>query len=208
MVYNGRNPYYLFDGFLDRRLGEGHREARRVLVPAEREIHHGLPAPGRINNHGFRGADFTSEKPPGVFRVVCMGGSSTFGYTDRDEETYPCLLQKQFDAHPAALPVEVINSGIPHFNTGHLAAALESEVLSWSPDLITLYEDYNDATYPLAENRWQVATRKLDEYSAAFACLRKILNATMGDVVFHQWSNYLPQMRARSRAPDRARSAR
>ena len=204
-LYYGRNPYYLFYGFVSwtDNSGEGHSEKLDgyFKFPPNQTIQHGLPEPGRINNHGFRGPDFESQKPPGVFRVVCMGGSSTFGYTDRDEGTYPYLLQKAFDEHPSAMRVEVINAGIPHFNTDHLVAALETEILSWSPDVITLYCAYNDATYPLAENGWQAATRKLDEYSAAFACLRKILNASLGDVVFHQWSNYLPQM-------DRARLER
>ena len=197
-LYNGCNPYYLFYGFVSWTddSGEGHSEKLDgyFKFPPNETIRHGLPEPGRINNHGFRGPDFATEKPPGTFRIVCMGGSSTFGYTDRDEGTYPRLLQLHFDEHPTGMRVEVINAGIPHFNTGHLASALENEVLSWSPDVITLYEDYNDATYPLAENRMQVATRKLDEYSAAFASLRKILNATMGDVVFNQWSAYLPRM--------------
>ena len=197
-LYYGRNPYYLFYGFVSWTddSGEGHSEKLDgyFKFPPNQTIQHGLPEPGRINNHGFRGPDFERAKPAGAFRVVCMGGSSTFGYTDRDEGTYPFLLQERFDAHPAGLRVEVINAGIPHFNTDHLVAALESEVLDWSPDVITLYCAYNDATYPLAENGWQAATRKLDEYSAAFACLRKILNTSLGDVVFHQWSNYLPQM--------------
>jgi lysophospholipase L1-like esterase len=199
-LYYGRNPYYLFYGFVSWTddSGEGHSEKLDgyFKFPPNQTIQHGLPEPGHINNHGFRGADFAAEKPAGTFRIVCMGASSTFGYTDRDEETYPFLLQKQFDAQPGGRRVEVINGGIPHFNTDHLVAMLEREALSWSPDVITFYEGYNDATYPLAENRWQVATRKLDEYSAAFACLRKILNASLGDVVFNQWSDYLPHMTA------------
>lgn len=197
-LYYGRNPYYLFYGFVSWTddTGEGHSEKLDgyFKFPPDQTIQHGLPEPGRINNHGFRGPDFAAEKPPGVFRVVCMGGSSTFGYTDRDTGTYPYLLQEHFDAQPGETRVEVINGGIPHFNTDHLVAMLESEALTWSPDALTLYCAYNDATYPLAENGWQAATRKLDEYSAAFACLRKILNASLGDVVFNQWSNYLPQM--------------
>lgn len=197
-LYYGRNPYYLFYGFVSwtSDSGDGHSEKLDgyFKFPANQTIQHGLPEPGRINDHGFRGPDFAAEKPPGTFRIVCMGGSSTFGYTDRDPGTYPALLQARFDAAPASRRVEVINGGIPHFNTNHLVAMLESEALDWSPDALTLYCAYNDAIFPLAENRWQAATRKLDEYSAAFACLRKLLNKGLGDVVFHQWSAYLPQM--------------
>jgi lysophospholipase L1-like esterase len=199
-LYYGRNPYYLFYGFRSwtSDTGEGHSEKLDgyFKFPASQTIRHGLPEPGRINNLGFRGPDFAAAKPSGTFRIVCMGGSSTFGYTDADADTYPARLQGLFDAAPTRRRVEVINGGIPHFNTNHLVAMLESEALSWSPDALTLYCAYNDAIYPLAENRWQSATRKLDEYSAAFACLRKLVNAGFGDVLFHQWSAYLPQMDA------------
>ncbi len=197
-LYYGRNPYYLFYGFVSwtSDSGDGHSEKLDgyFKFPANQTIQHGLPEPGRINNHGFRGADFAAVKPPGTFRIVCMGGSSTFGYHDSDHGTYPYLLQQRFEAAPLGRPVEVINGGIPHFNTNHLVAMLRSEALDWAPDALTLYCAYNDAIYPLAENAWQAATRKVDEYSAAFACLRKILNKGLGDVVFNQWSAYLPQM--------------
>lgn len=193
-----RNPYYLFYGFVSwtDETGEGHSEKLDgyFKFPPGTTIRHGLPEPGRVNDHGFRGPDFATQKPPGVFRVVCLGGSSTFGYTNRDEGTYPSRLQARFDEGMPEKRVEVVNAGIPHMNTGHVAALVRGEVLGWSPDVVTLYCAYNDATYPLAENALQRATRKVDEYSAAFACLRKLLNATLGDVVFHQWSAYLPRM--------------
>lgn len=202
-LYYGRNPYYLYYGFVSwtSDTGEGHSDKLDgyFKFPPGQTIRHGLPEPGRINNHGFRGADFTTEKPPGTLRVVCLGGSSTFGYTNTDGGTYPFLLQRLFQLREVegGVPrVQVLNAGIPHFNTNHLVALLEQEALGWSPDVLTLYCAYNDAIYPLAENRWQAATRKLDEYSAAFACVRKLLNARLGEVVFHQWSAYLPQMDA------------
>jgi hypothetical protein len=42
----------------------------------------------RINSRGFRGEEFTVEKPAGTIRVVTLGSSSTFGYYNRDHETY------------------------------------------------------------------------------------------------------------------------
>lgn len=197
-LYYGRNPYYLYYGFVSWTddTGEGHSEKLDgyFKFPPNQTIEHGLPEPGRINNHGFRGADFEAVKPHGAVRVVCMGESSTFGYHDTDTGTYPFRLGRRFEERMPGRKIEVINGGIPHFNTNHLVAMLRNEALAWDPDALTLYCAYNDATYPLAENQWQAATRTLDEYSAAFACMRKILNASVGNVVFHQWSAYLPRM--------------
>src|SRR5437867_744457 len=50
-----------------------HRRLRYGLVP-------NLDYYGwfRINSHGFRGREFAVDKGPGVFRIVCLGGSTTF----------------------------------------------------------------------------------------------------------------------------------
>src|SRR5262249_37308465 len=42
-----------------------------------------------INEKGFRGRDFAMMKQPGVVRVVTLGASSTFGFKDHDNQTYP-----------------------------------------------------------------------------------------------------------------------
>lgn len=193
-LYHDQNPYYLFYGFVSwtDEQGEGHSDKRDgyFKFPPNRRIEYGLPGGGRINNHGFRGADFAAGKPAGVFRVVCLGGSSTFGYYDPDDGTYPHLLAQRFAAEPAARPVEVLNLGVPHMNTSHVRALLVGEVLDYGPDAITLYTGYNDATFPVAESGLQRLTRWVDEHSAAFAGFRKVLNARAGPVIFGQWNEY------------------
>jgi hypothetical protein len=51
----------------------------------------------RINSRGFRGDEFETAKAPGVYRIVALGASSTFGYHDRDDETYPVYLEGQLN---------------------------------------------------------------------------------------------------------------
>ena len=99
------------------------------------------------NSHGFRGPDFETVKPQRVFRVVCLGESSTFGYRNRDDETYPFLLGRLF-AHEN-LPVEVINAGFPYYNSGSILSLLQEEIIKYQPDLVTLYAGYNDTSWPI-----------------------------------------------------------
>jgi lysophospholipase L1-like esterase len=99
-----------------------------------------------INNLGFRGPNFTPGKSSTKFRVVCLGESSTFGYRNGDDETYPFLLQKLCNRD--RLPVEVINAGFPYYNTGSILSLLRNEILTYGPDLITLYAGYNDTSWP------------------------------------------------------------
>jgi hypothetical protein len=50
-----------------------------------------------INSRGFRGRDFKLEKEPGVVRIVTLGASSTFGFKDHDDQTYPYYLQEMLN---------------------------------------------------------------------------------------------------------------
>lgn len=99
-----------------------------------------------INGQGFRGADFSVEKRPGTARVVTLGASSTFGYHDRDDETYPHYLERRLNERCAgAPPFEVINFGIPHLTSEQIFALFTAEALPLSPDFVTFYEGINDA---------------------------------------------------------------
>ena len=198
LVYD-RNPYYLLYGFRswtdDQGAGHSEKFSGYFKFPPDDVVRMAqVPTPVRINNHGFRGADFDAEKPAGTFRVICMGASSTFGYLSPDEETYPVHLESKLRTVLDSSDVEVLNSGIPHFDTDHLAAILERELLGYEPDLLTLYTGYNDATSPMAETWSQRTSRVLDEYSAAYAGFRKVVDKVLGPVLFGQWSKYLPHM--------------
>ena len=99
----------------------------------------------RINNQGFRGADFATEKAPGTFRILTLGASSTFGYHDRDDETYPYYLEKFLNERSHGRHFEVINFGIPHATSQNILALFLAEGVPLHPDLVTFYEGANDA---------------------------------------------------------------
>jgi len=126
-----------------------------------------------INSLGFRGPDFSPEKPPGVFRVVCLGESSTFGFHNPDTGTYPFLLETLLRARGGPLRVEVINAGFPYYNTGSILSLLASEVLAYSPDVVTLYAAYNDAGWPLSVGAGTRTLLWLQERSLAWLLLRQ-----------------------------------
>jgi lysophospholipase L1-like esterase len=102
-----------------------------------------------INSLGFRGPEFQAAKPEGVFRIICMGESSTFGYRNSDVGTYPFQLESLFRQHAGAQKVEVINAGFPYYNTGSILSLLREELLNYGPDVFTLYSAHNDVGWPL-----------------------------------------------------------
>jgi lysophospholipase L1-like esterase len=96
------------------------------------------------NNQGFRGPDFTREKPPRTLRIVTLGASSTFGYRNRNDETYSYYLEKDLEDADLGTRVEVINLGIPHLTSEEIYQLFVSEALVLHPDIVTFYAGAND----------------------------------------------------------------
>ena len=94
------------------------------------------------NNFGFRDDDVVVPKPEGVFRIICVGGSTTEeGATNG--ATYPNLVENRLREAFPDRAIEVVNcgtSGPPSW--GHLARL--GEYLELEPDLIVLYIGVND----------------------------------------------------------------
>lgn len=100
----------------------------------------------KINAQGFRGQDFRQGKPPGVIRILTLGASSTFGYYNRDDETYPHQLEKLLNERCGGnARFEVINFAIPHATSANIAAMFSAEGVKLAPDVVTFYEGRNDS---------------------------------------------------------------
>jgi lysophospholipase L1-like esterase len=128
-----------------------------------------------INSLGFRGPDFDPIKPAGTFRVICLGGSSTFGFHDTDTGTYPYQLQQLFGEPINGLSVEVINGGFPYYTTASVRSLLETELASYDPDLITLYAAYNDASWPLGSGSGTRLLFWISQHSMIYLVMKETL---------------------------------
>ena len=98
-----------------------------------------------VNDRGFRGADFASEKAPGVTRVVTLGASSTFGFGDRDTETYPHFLEQRLNANGGHYKVHEPRDPPPLVGSDP-RAYFRQEVLPLHADVVTFYEGVNDCS--------------------------------------------------------------
>ncbi len=98
----------------------------------------------RHNALGFRGDEIMVPKPEGVYRIVCLGGSTTYSSSVEDPaEAYPALLQILLKA--AGWPkVEVINAGVPGYSSLESLINLELRVLDLEPDLLIVQHAIND----------------------------------------------------------------
>ena len=133
----------------------------------------------RINSRGFRGRDFTDRKKPGVIRIVTLGASSTFGYFNRDEETYPVYLEQILnDRYSGELHFEVINMGIPHLTAENIYALFLAEGIQLNPDIVTFCEGNNDAAKPLRRDIGFFAScfSRVGRYSILVGLINSILD--------------------------------
>jgi hypothetical protein len=97
-----------------------------------------------INSLGLRGAEVTRERTPGRFRIACLGDSYTFGFGVNDDETWPAALERALGETGAEQRYEVLNFGVPAYDTEQEVRQLGEKVLAFQPDLVLIGWYLND----------------------------------------------------------------
>ena len=96
----------------------------------------------KTNNLGLRDHFVVIPKPKGLFRILCVGGSTTVaGWTN--ETTYPNLLEKRLKDTFPDVSLEVINCGVSGLNSNSELEKI-GDYLALNPDLILEYNAVND----------------------------------------------------------------
>lgn len=100
----------------------------------------------RHNSYGYRSKDISIPKPPGQFRIFCLGGSTV--YTDNGSggdyrKSWPDLLEKYLQEKGFG-NVQVINSGADGWSSWESLIDLELKILDLEPDMIIIYHGIND----------------------------------------------------------------
>ena len=121
------------------KLGERLEGSARIygLRPNQRTVHVGVPV--EINAVGFRENDYPVERRPGVKRIVVLGDSYTFGVGVDFEETFHKRLERSLKN------TEVLNFGVPGYNTTNELATLREVAARYKPDLVIVGYVLNDA---------------------------------------------------------------
>jgi len=90
-----------------------------------------------VNSKGLREArEVDYAKPKGRMRIVCVGGSVTFGEGVARDATYEAWMQKNMRGR--AYDVEVLNAGKPGRGLAESAALLENDLLKYEPSLVVV----------------------------------------------------------------------
>lgn len=116
------------------------------------------------NNLGYRDHDVVIPKPNGVYRILCVGASTTEEGPTNDW-TWPNLLEARLGEARPHKRIEVVNCGIPGLNASkeHM---LTGDYLAMQPDLVLFYNGVNDLCHYHFRHwtgeaaRWQRLLRK------------------------------------------------
>ena len=103
----------------------------------------------RVSAAGLRGPELRPRDDVRV-RILCMGGSTTWGHKVDEDETWPHELERALGA-AGREGVEVLNGGVSGWGLEQIVLSLDSERLDvLRPDLVLVYSGWNHAT--LADN--------------------------------------------------------
>jgi len=91
----------------------------------------------RHNSLGFRDVEHDREKPAGVFRILGLGDSFTYGALSPFEKTFLYRLEEALNRRPGTHPrVEIIKAGVSRYFPEPERILLEHYGAPFSPDLI------------------------------------------------------------------------
>jgi lysophospholipase L1-like esterase len=96
----------------------------------------------QINALGFRGPEVGLPKPAGTLRIAGLGDSVLFGTGVRDEHVLTTVLQEEL--RRAGVPCEVLNLGVPTYDTFEESVFFRRVGLGLEPDLAFFLFFLND----------------------------------------------------------------
>lgn len=106
----------------------------------------------KINSLGFRGDEFSRDKPPDTLRIAVLGASTTFNAeVSSNHATWPHRLQEKLRAAYPHQKIEVINTSLGGYVAGDNLKNLRHRVLPLKPDLVIYYEANNEIVRDTAE---------------------------------------------------------
>jgi len=113
------------------------------------------------NSEGFRGPEFLKEKPNNTYRIFVLGGSTTFGDGNDDNETWPYYLQEIFDVADLSYNIEVINAGTSSAWSSSETKMIREKILGYNPDMLMIYDGWNDVRMQLGEPQGRIANPEM-----------------------------------------------
>ena len=141
-----------------------------------------------INSEGFRHSEFSQKKSDDIYRIIAVGGSTTFG-GESNNLTWPGHLQRIFNEKIPEMKIEVINAGLNGANTKSEIQMIKNKLLPLDPNLIIMYDGWNDSTTIEIDDtikNWKEVCELGDEYGFETSIIVQPLPTSSKRILAHQ----------------------
>jgi lysophospholipase L1-like esterase len=104
-----------------------------------------------VNNKGIRyPKEISANKADSTFRILFLGGSTTFGDVEDDYDVFPALIEKKLTQKISSINVkykyvECLNAGVHGLTSAEILNHYQFKYQYLSPDLIVVHTGFNDA---------------------------------------------------------------
>ena len=111
----------------------------------------------KTNNFGFYNGpngdrDIQIPKPQNLFRISCLGGSTTANYISDGQKNFSYPLELETILKKKKENIEVNNCGTGGYNSADLLVRFLLQTIETKPNLVVIYHAYNDIRSYLTEN--------------------------------------------------------
>lgn len=126
---------------------------KQTLLQGLAYLNYGLSTTqDHVNSLGYRGPEIAMPKLDDVYRIVAVGGSTTYGlFLDLWQLAYPRQLEEMLQRDFGYGRVELINAGVPQYSTWESAVNMLLRIPDLEPDLIIIYHGINDVGVRLTD---------------------------------------------------------
>ena len=130
---------------------------------------------------------FLMPKPPGTFRIFCLGGSTTVGYPYWYNGSFSSFLRDRLQATFPDKTIEVINLGMTATNS-YTVLDIAQDLISYEPDLFLVYDGHNEfygalgaaSNESVGSSRWATILYLKLVHFRTFLLLRNGLSSLLG----------------------------
>ena len=137
----------------------------------------------RVNSLGFRGPEISQRPEEGVIRIAVIGDSETFGAHLAEADTFSVRIENRLEEIYPQSRFEVLNLGVPGYNTAQEYRLLQTKVLGLAPHIVLLRYSFNDPAIDAPQMllggglfgrsyvylSWRLLTRPITPLSAIWA---------------------------------------
>jgi lysophospholipase L1-like esterase len=110
------------------------------------------------NSVGLRGTREISSIKRKHKRIIVVGGSAAFGHgLENDNETFQAIIENLNNRY------EVINAGVAGYCSGQELTYIVTDLVDYHPDIIIVFNGWNDLFWAWYNHIWHGQQRKKDE---------------------------------------------